>query len=232
MGTFPFCSEPPDQPGPTMPRLHGESFSLLRPSHPAGSISLTNRYFRHSNPSVTGPIVNDLGSVSARLKSGTSASLAWQGPYGGDAGCHSPAWQPERSLREAASRKPRIRPWLSHEYLRRNVWQDELELRDKGQRYVPARDHQTEDGRRRQRRPLRLQPWLGKPTPARLLAKRATSGIDHVQTEDQEHRVPGRKLSQRRRSCAGCHVHPGSWQPQILPAAASSATCTTAPNNG
>jgi hypothetical protein len=26
MGTFPFCSKPPDQPGPTIPRRHGESF--------------------------------------------------------------------------------------------------------------------------------------------------------------------------------------------------------------
>jgi len=54
-----------------MPRLHGESFSLLRPSHPAGSISLTNRHFRHSNLSV--PLHSGLSAI-ANLQQETAAT--------------------------------------------------------------------------------------------------------------------------------------------------------------
>jgi hypothetical protein len=56
--------------------------------------------------------VNDLVQVSALEEWNIREPSRAGASRRGDAGCHSPAWQPERSLREAASRKPHIRSWL------------------------------------------------------------------------------------------------------------------------
>jgi hypothetical protein len=101
-----------------MPRLHGESF--------LSSEAVTPGRFNFAYKQALSPLKPICDRTDhERSGLGQRALEEWnirepsraEALRRGDAGCHSPAWQPGRSLREAASRKPCIRPWLSHEYI-------------------------------------------------------------------------------------------------------------------